>query len=92
MEQEMASKMENQITGTGDKCSNADKDSVKTVETQQMLDITDEPGFVPDNNIDEELKEQYDQYNDDPNFNNKQREYYNQRLGFEILKLNYYHK
>ena len=56
----MASKMENQITGTGDKCSNADKDSVKTVETQQMLDITDEPGFVPDNNIDEELKEQYD--------------------------------
>ena len=83
MEQEMASKMENQITGTGDKCSNADKDSVKTVETQQMLDIMDEPGFVPDNNIDEELKEQYDQYNDDPNFNNKQREYYNQRSGFQ---------
>ena len=48
-----------------------------------MLDITDEPGFVPDNNIDEELKEQYDQYNDDPNFNNKQREYYNQRSGFK---------
>ena len=79
----MASKMENQITGTGDKCSNTDKDSVKTVETQQMLDIMDEPGFVPDNNIDEELKEQYDQYNDDPNFNNKQREYYNQRSGFQ---------
>ena len=78
----MASKMENQIIG--DKCSNADKDSVKTVETQQMLDITDEvPSFVPDNNIDEELMEQYDQYNDDPNFNNKQREYYNQRSGFE---------
>ena len=27
----------------------------------------------------EELREEYDQYNDDPTFNNRQREYYNQR-------------
>ena len=77
----MASKMENQIVG--DKSSNADKESVKTVETQQMLDL-EEPAInqtVDNNNTidNEELKEQYDQYNDDPNFNNKQREYYNQR-------------
>ena len=77
----MASKMENQIVG--DKSSNADKESVKTVETQQMLDL-EEPVInqtVDNNNTidNEELKEQYDQYNDDPNFNNKQREYYNQR-------------
>ena len=78
----MASKIENQIVG--DKSSNADKESVKTVETQQMLDIDDHVALtqnMENNNIidNEELKEQYDQYNDDPNFNNKQREYYNQR-------------
>ena len=27
----------------------------------------------------EEDREEYDQYNDDPTFNNRQREYYNQR-------------
>ena len=27
----------------------------------------------------EEEREEYDQYNDDPTFNNRQREYYNQR-------------
>ena len=87
MEQEMASKME--IPGAGgDKSSSADKDSIKTVETQQMLDAADEvatisssqPKLNEPKNVDhDELRESYDQYNDDPNFNTKQRQYYNQR-------------
>ena len=81
MEQEMASKMENQISG--EKSSSVDRDSVKTVETQQMIepveDLVTNETFENNNDEKEELREQYDQYNDDPNFNNKQREYYNQR-------------
>ena len=35
----------------------------------------------------EEDREEYDQYNDDPTFNNRQREYYNQR-SVKILLIN----
>ena len=35
----------------------------------------------------EEDREEYDQYNDDPTFNNRQREYYNQRC-VKILLIN----
>lgn len=85
MEQEMASKLE--IPG-GDKSSSADKDSIKTIETQQMLDAADEvttinssqPKLTEPKVVEpDELRESYDQYNDDPNFNNRQREYYSQR-------------
>ena len=33
----------------------------------------------------EEEREEYDQYNDDPTFNNRQREYYNQRYNTHIF-------
>ena len=86
MEQEMASKIEGVVVGDG-KSSNGDRDSVKTVETQQMIDVSDMPSVanmvvtnpgpeVMDNAM---MREEYDQYNEDPNFNNKLREYYNQR-------------
>lgn len=35
----------------------------------------------------EEEREEYDQYNDDPTFNNRQREYYNQRYIHILLQL-----
>ena len=87
----MASKMENQISG--EKSSSVDRDSVKTVETQQMIepveDLVTNETFENNNDEKEELREQYDQYNDDPNFNNKQREYYNQRYEQQpVFKLN----
>lgn len=86
MEQEMASKIEGVVVGDG-KSSTGDRDSVKTVETQQMIDVSDMPS---DNNMvvtnpgpemveNAMMREEYDQYNEDQNFNNKQREYYNQR-------------
>ena len=86
MEQEMACKLEKDQIG-GDKSStNSLKDSIKTEET---LHVTDslvgeqveerrQPGAQTV--IDNELREEeYDQYNDDPSYNNMQREYYNQR-------------
>ena len=94
MEQEMACKLEKDHIG-GDKSStNSLKDSIKTEETlhvsdnfvgeqqqqqqQQVERGVEAPGqTVMDN---EELREEeYDQYNDDPSYNNMQREYYNQR-------------
>ena len=47
MEQEMASKIEGIVVGDG-KSSTGDRDSVKTVETQQMIDVSDMPS---DNNM-----------------------------------------
>ena len=92
MEQEMASKIEGVVVSDG-KSSAGDRDSVKTVETQQMIDISDMPPLtnivtetnmpvtnpVPEMVDNAMMREEYDQYNEDPNFNNKQREYYNQR-------------
>lgn len=90
MEQEMAVKIEGQIVGDG-KSSAGDRDSVKTVETQQMIDVSDIPitsmvsDPVPEMVDNAMLREEYDQYNEDPNFNNKQREYYNQRYNIQYM-------
>lgn len=92
MEQEMASKIEGVVVGDG-KSSTGDRDSVKTVETQQMIDVSDMPS---DNNMvvtnpgpemveNAMMREEYDQYNEDQNFNNKQREYYNQRYNIYTI-------
>ena len=81
MEQEMACKLEKDQIG-GDKSStNSLKDSVKTEETLQVSEQV-EVGLPPVQTVidNEELRaEEYDQYNDDPSYNNMQREYYNQR-------------
>ena len=101
MEQEMASKIEGVVVGDG-KSSTGDRDSVKTVETQQMIDVSDMPSInnIVNNNTSNNtmaslpvpeivdnamMREEYDQYNEDPNFNNKQREYYNQRYNIHII-------
>ena len=88
MEQEMACKLEkDQIVG--DKSStNSLKDSIKTEETVHVTDNLvgeqqverREPAAAQTVIDNEELREEeYDQYNDDPSYNNMQREYYNQR-------------
>ena len=90
MEQEMACKLEkDQIVG--DKSStNSLKDSIKTEETVHVTDNLvgeqqverREPAAAQTVIDNEELREEeYDQYNDDPSYNNMQREYYNQRFG-----------
>ena len=98
MEQEMAFKIEGVVAGDG-KSSTGDRDSVKTVETQQMIDVSDMPSItnivnttntaacqpVPEMVDNAMMQEEYDQYNEDPNFNNKQREYYNQRYNIHII-------
>merc|ERR1740123_2072851 len=90
----MAFKIEGVVAADG-KSSTGDRDSVKTVETQQMIDVSDMPSItnivnttntmacqpVPEMVDNAMMQEEYDQYNEDPNFNNKQREYYNQRFG-----------
>ena len=99
-EQEMAFKIEGVVVGDG-KSSTGDRDSVKTVETQQMIDVSDIPSItnivnntttntmacqpVPEMMDNAMMQEEYDQYNEDPNFNNKQREYYNQRYNIHII-------
>ena len=70
MEQEMASKLEKDQIGVDKSSTNSLKESIKTEELQNELEN------VGDN---EELKEEYDQYNDAPSYDNQQREYYNQR-------------
>ena len=97
----MASKIEGVVVGDG-KSSTGDRDSVKTVETQQMIDVSDMPSInnivnnntsnntmaslpVPEMVDNAMMREEYDQYNEDPNFNNKQREYYNQRYNIHII-------
>ena len=65
-------------------CIKFGKDSIKTEETLNVLDpvIADKAQTQDpvENLIDnEELREEYDQYNDDPSYNTQQREYYNQR-------------
>ena len=72
MEQEMASKLEKDQIGVDKSSTNSLKESIKTEE------IPNEVENVGDN---EELREEYDQYNDDPSYDNQQREYYNQRFG-----------
>ena len=97
MEQEMASKIEGVVVSDG-KSSAGDRDSVKTVETQQMIDISDMPPLtnmvtetmpvtnpVPEMVDNAMMREEYDQYNEDQNFNNKQREYYNQRYNIYTI-------
>ena len=71
MEQEMASKLEKDvITGVAVK-----EEGTTDVNKNDTLKLTPKVNGT-DN---EEHQEEYDQYNDDPNFNNRQREYYNQR-------------
>ena len=67
----MASKLEKDvITGV------ITKEEGKTdVNKNETLSLTSKVNGVES----EEHQEEYDQYNDDPNFNNRQREYYNQR-------------
>ena len=72
MEQEMASKLEKDQIGVDKSSTNSLKESIKTEEIQNEVEN------VGDN---EELREEYDQYNDDPSYDNQQREYYNQRFG-----------
>ena len=71
MEQEMASKLEKDvITGA------VTKEEPKTdVNKNETLSITSKVVETEE----QEQQEEYDQYNDDPNFNTRQREYYNQR-------------
>ena len=71
MEQEMASKLEKDvITGA------VIKEVLTTdINKNDTLKATPKVNGIEN----EEHQEEYDQYNDDPNFNNRQREYYNQR-------------
>ena len=71
MEQEMASKLEKDVITNGI-TKEESKTDVNKNETTSIMSKKD----VVEN---EEHPEEYDQYNDDPNFNNRQREYYNQR-------------
>ena len=86
MEQEMACKLEKDQIG-GDKSStNSLKDSIKTEETVHVTDnlvgeqVEERRQPAAQTVIDNELREEeYDQYSEDPSYNNMQREYYNQR-------------
>jgi len=73
MEQEMASKLEKDVISGVIVQENGKTD----VNKNETLSLTSKVTGVES----EEHCEEYDQYNDDPNFNNRQREYYNQRLG-----------
>ena len=84
MEQEMASKLEKDQIGVDKSSSNSLKDSIKTEETLNVLDQVMADNVQTQNPVEtlidnEELREEYDQYNDDPSYNTQQREYYNQR-------------
>ena len=85
MEQEMACKLEKDQIGGDKSSSNSLKDSIKTEETLHVTDnIVGEQLEVREpaaqTVMDNELREEeYGQYNDDPSYNNMQREYYNQR-------------
>ena len=71
MEQEMASKLEKDVISVV-----ITKEEAKTdVNKNETLALTSKVNGVES----AEHQEEYDQYNDDPNFNNRQREYYNQR-------------
>ena len=82
MEQEMASKLEKDQIGVDKSSTISLKESIKTEETVNVLDnVDDEADKVQTHTVadNEELREEYDQYNDDPSYNNQQREYYKQR-------------
>ena len=67
--------------GLAKKTRTSRKRIVATLETHlgtKNMDLTE----MVDNAM---LREEYDQYNEDPNFNNKQREYYNQRYNIQYM-------
>ena len=76
MEQEMASKLEKDQIGVDKSSTISLKESIKTEETVNVLDnVDDEADKVQTHTVadNEELREEYDQYNDDPSYNNQQR-------------------
>ena len=75
MEQEMASKLEKDVITGG-----ISKEDIKTTtDVNKNETVTECTKLNEGDNENEEHPEEYDQYNDDQDFNNRQREYYNQR-------------